>query len=495
MSWRSSRPDVSIAVYGIRPRPLDLYITLKEPSWPIALWGANARRSGVRPCHQPTLLTPTVRLRGRRIRVGLVAGTEDSTPLQFAVALDEDSYLQLDDVVVTLRQVPGVGPVLTSGIVTQVRRRGRDVSARMSSSSPTGCCPRGAGDRRGDHDPRRAGVLRAAAPRGGRAPRHRRGAGAGAVLRQDGPQGADREGPRRRPDLPQPRVPRRHARRPRVDQRDLRCRHEDELRALPAVLDLPVGGARQAVGEREGARVQRQGRGPAVPRPPQPASGRALSSPTTPSWGCPPGPFASAGFYAPPTPGRPERAPVRRGPDHGRHRVLVDARGVLRGRAAALRLRRRRGRAQPVHDGDPHRGGAAAAGGDAGRRRRDRGRGADPAHLRRARRVRVRAPCRRGRPAGLGRAGHRHRARSTRSCGACVRRSSRCGAFVRARPAGHARPPGVAPRSRQVTVVDLHNLHDRAKRFVVGVTLAAETFDDKEAAGAGGRCCSSCSTS
>ena len=55
--------------------------------------------------------------------VGRVAGTEDSTPLQFAVALDEVSYLQLDDVVVTLRQIPGVGPVLTSGIVTQVRAR------------------------------------------------------------------------------------------------------------------------------------------------------------------------------------------------------------------------------------------------------------------------------------------------------------------------------------------------------------------------------------
>ncbi len=55
--------------------------------------------------------------------VGRVAGTEDSTPLQFAVALDEVSYLQLDDVVVTLRQMPGVGPVLTSGIVTEVRAR------------------------------------------------------------------------------------------------------------------------------------------------------------------------------------------------------------------------------------------------------------------------------------------------------------------------------------------------------------------------------------
>ena len=59
----------------------------------------------------------------RSDEVGLVAGTEDSTPLEFAVALDEDSYLQLDDVVVTLRHVPGVGPVLTSGIVTQVRAR------------------------------------------------------------------------------------------------------------------------------------------------------------------------------------------------------------------------------------------------------------------------------------------------------------------------------------------------------------------------------------
>jgi len=55
--------------------------------------------------------------------VGLVAGTEDSTPLQFAVALDEASYLQLDDVVVTVRDLPGGGSVATSGIVTQVRAR------------------------------------------------------------------------------------------------------------------------------------------------------------------------------------------------------------------------------------------------------------------------------------------------------------------------------------------------------------------------------------
>jgi len=55
--------------------------------------------------------------------VGLVAGTEDSTPLLFSVALAPEAYLQLDDVVVTVRAVPGVGPVLTSGVVTQVRAR------------------------------------------------------------------------------------------------------------------------------------------------------------------------------------------------------------------------------------------------------------------------------------------------------------------------------------------------------------------------------------
>ena len=55
--------------------------------------------------------------------VGLVVGTEDSTPLQFSVALAPDAYLQLDDVVVTVRPVPGFGPVATSGVVTQVRAR------------------------------------------------------------------------------------------------------------------------------------------------------------------------------------------------------------------------------------------------------------------------------------------------------------------------------------------------------------------------------------
>jgi hypothetical protein len=75
--------------------------------------------------------------------VGLVVGTEDSTPLQFSVALAPEQYLQLDDVVVTSRIVPGFGPVATSGVVTEVRRGTRaPPTPPTSSSSPTPCCPR-----------------------------------------------------------------------------------------------------------------------------------------------------------------------------------------------------------------------------------------------------------------------------------------------------------------------------------------------------------------
>ena len=58
------------------------------------------------------------------------------------------------------------------------------------------------------------------------------------------------------------------------------------------------------------------------------------------------------------------------------------------------------------------------------------------------------------------------------------------------RPAGsQCRRPGggnrqISTADQQVTVVDLHNLRERAQRFVVGVVLAAETAR-KEAAGLG----------
>jgi DNA helicase HerA-like ATPase len=56
--------------------------------------------------------------------VGRVLGTEDATPLTFWVALAADQYLQLDDVVVCERAVPGrPDPIRLSGVVTQVRAR------------------------------------------------------------------------------------------------------------------------------------------------------------------------------------------------------------------------------------------------------------------------------------------------------------------------------------------------------------------------------------
>src|SRR5262245_16142177 len=63
-----------------------------------------------------------VRMQGEA--VGRVLGTFDATPLQFWVAVREGAYLQLDDVVVTTRELPGdKEPVTISGVVTQVRAR------------------------------------------------------------------------------------------------------------------------------------------------------------------------------------------------------------------------------------------------------------------------------------------------------------------------------------------------------------------------------------
>jgi DNA helicase HerA-like ATPase len=55
--------------------------------------------------------------------VGRVLGTEDSTPLDFWVGLAPGQFLQLDDVVATERTPPGGEPVRIYGIVSQVRAR------------------------------------------------------------------------------------------------------------------------------------------------------------------------------------------------------------------------------------------------------------------------------------------------------------------------------------------------------------------------------------
>jgi DNA helicase HerA-like ATPase len=58
----------------------------------------------------------------------------------------------------------------------------------------------------------------------------------------------------------------------------------------------------------------------------------------------------------------------------------------------------------------------------------------------------------------------------------------RVGHLVRPAPEPEARAHRIAWRDRQVTVIDIHRLHDRAKRFVVGAVLK-RMFDDKDALG------------
>jgi hypothetical protein len=54
----------------------------------------------------------------------MVLGTEDATPLDFWVAINDDNYLQLDDVVGVRTQVPGIAEQLRiSGVVDMVRSR------------------------------------------------------------------------------------------------------------------------------------------------------------------------------------------------------------------------------------------------------------------------------------------------------------------------------------------------------------------------------------
>jgi DNA helicase HerA-like ATPase len=56
-------------------------------------------------------------------QVGMVLGTEDATPLTFWVGVSSDQYLQLDDAVIVDSEVPGRGRLRVAGIVQDVRAR------------------------------------------------------------------------------------------------------------------------------------------------------------------------------------------------------------------------------------------------------------------------------------------------------------------------------------------------------------------------------------
>jgi hypothetical protein len=52
--------------------------------------------------------------------LGLVAGTVPATPLRYSVSLAPGQYVQLDDVVVTHRGLPGQDGVQIAGVVTNI---------------------------------------------------------------------------------------------------------------------------------------------------------------------------------------------------------------------------------------------------------------------------------------------------------------------------------------------------------------------------------------
>ncbi|MBB3728032.1 ATP-binding protein [Nonomuraea dietziae] len=70
-----------------------------------------------------TSLTATSGTAASGEAVGRVLGTQAASPLSFWVGLEPGRVIQLDDVVVTRREVPGYGQVLVAGVVTTVEAR------------------------------------------------------------------------------------------------------------------------------------------------------------------------------------------------------------------------------------------------------------------------------------------------------------------------------------------------------------------------------------
>ena len=68
----------------------------------------------------PTVAAASQPLRVQGSPLGLVVGTMPATPLRFSVGLAPGQYAQLDDVVVTRRELPGLPGVQISGVVTNV---------------------------------------------------------------------------------------------------------------------------------------------------------------------------------------------------------------------------------------------------------------------------------------------------------------------------------------------------------------------------------------
>ena len=343
--------------------------------------------------------------------VGRVIGTEDATPLEFWVGVGRRRLLQLDDVVSLERVVPGTGELVRMyGVVSQVRARHE--GARFDSDVfliEDGVLPAEVSEAAKVQTTRFEPEL-FVPPRPGEPVRR-----ASATPREEAllfaehdPAPALRRLPRRRAVLRQLRLRRRVPRRPHQHQRDLGSRHQDQLRHLSPVRHLPQWTVGSRGPQHQGPGLQRQGRGPSLPRPQEhPARPRCRSTATR-QLGLPVGAFESLAVWAPPRRGEASARPDVAGRTFGVQVVLLDDRGLLPPGAAAVPVRRRRGRPPAVHPRGPQRGPPAAPVRQPGGRRCGQHRRRHPAPLRRPRRVPHRARHRRRRRHLAG-SGHQHR--------------------------------------------------------------------------------------
>ena len=312
------------------------------------------------------------------------------------------------------------------------------------------------------------------------------------------PIGLGRDG---EPLYAQPRLPRRHPRRARQHLRHLRRRHQDHLRHVPALrrCSTPACSAPRRVNT-QGADLQREGRGPALPRPRRTSGSTPSRRDATATSGCPPAPFADVGVYAPPRARRPERRrPTSRAAQPG-----VDI--VLSGRSRSSATDEllpfvfadaedeRQQYTMVVHNVAAHAEARRRARGDDGgvadRRRRRCARTATSSTSSSSRltdddpTVATWA----GRAIGHG---HDQRVRPP----AARRRSGRSARLVRADVADRVAPPRSTRPTRRSRSSTCTTSTTGRKRFVVGVTLRQRVRATRSEPGSASRCCSSCSTS
>ncbi len=344
--------------------------------------------------------------------VGRVLGTEDATPLSFWVGVGQEAYAQLDDVLTTERQVPGVGTVRISGVVTAVRSRHEGAQFDSDVFDIAGGLLPAQVQEAAEVTVTRVEPEVFVPPRPGAEVQRASGEDRDRALYFDGmarqvPLGFSRDG---QPVYLNPDFLDGTRGRARLHLRHQRRRHEDLVRDLDALLAPALRRARRRSREHEGAHLQRQRRGPAAPRPRQHEDRRhhprLLPPPRhgTRRVQVRGGPRAAARR-------RRQRHPRRGLPVHRRRRVLLDPRRVLPAQPPAVRVRRRRRRPPAVHDGrPPGRRPPAQRGPPQGQRRHQRRRAA-PHQLPRPRRPHLRTPLRRRDPHRMGRLGHRPRHR------------------------------------------------------------------------------------